>query len=419
MPANTIQQSILRSWPQALVFAAGYVFVLYTKGWDWGVAGWTFAGSVLVLLAYRALETQELLRKTFAYAIFFVTPVLSLTGQISVLTGFGGSGASLPWVGISFVTASLALHIFAGKLDAYRLWSSVVQPLRMNSGPVALIERPMARLTRARFWYYAGWILLGGFFYGVLSAAIQPFLILKGSTDPLDSLVFATLFEFYVYFNFSGITFMVYGLLSLAGVRTVVNFNTPFAARDVVGYWQRWHVSLTTVLKEVFFRPLKGRIGIAAGVYVVFLSSAAWHGVSLNYFLWGLFHATGWIFAYTIWRSFPFRRIGFWINFLTFPFFVVIGRLIFSESNIDVLLDKLDQLLHFSVNADALVLNMVVDGQTSVMLAAGALCIGMEVILGVRFRRYRLLRKKWAMLALLALCVLFGSTGLGGVYGAR
>lgn len=419
MPANALREPLSRNWPQLLVFVAGYGFLLYTKGWDWAVAGWTFAGSLLVLLAYPVIAQHAVLRKTFAYGIFFVTPVLSLTDQISVLTGFGGSGASLPWVGISFVAASLALHVFAGKLDFSRLWSSVLQPLRMNSGPVALIERPMPRLTPARFWLFTGWIVLGAFFYGVLSASIQPFLMLKASTDPLDTLVFATLFEFYVYFNFSGITFMVYGVLSLAGVRTVVNFNTPFAARDVVGYWQRWHVSLTTVLKEVFFRPLKGRIGIAAGVYVVFLSSAAWHGVSLNFFLWGLFHATGWIFAYTLWRRLPFRRIAFWINFLTFPFFVVIGRLIFSESDTSVLLDKLKRLSHFSFNADALVMNMVVDGQTLALLALGALCIGMEVVLGARFRRYRLLRKKSTLVVLLCLCAVFGSTGLGGVYGAR
>lgn len=408
-----------RVWTQAVVFAAGYLFVLYTKDWDLTVAIWTITGAFLVIPVYRLIEHRDLLRVTFAYLIFFVTPLLSLTGQISVLTGFGGSGASLPWVGISFVSASLALHVFSGKLDATRLWSSVLQPFRMNSGPVALIERPMPRLTPARAWYYGGWIVLGAFFYSVLSAAIQPFLVLKGSTDPLDTLIFATLFEFYVYFNFSGITFMVFGLLSLAGVRTVVNFNTPFAARDVVGYWQRWHVSLTTVLKEVFFRPLKGKIGIAASVFVVFLSSAAWHGVSLNFFLWGLFHAAGWIMTYTIWRSFPFRRLGIWINFLTFPFFVVIGRLIFSESDFEVLVEKLSRLLHFSVTPDSLALNMIVDARSGTMLAAGAACITAEILLGPRFRRYRLLRKRVIMLPLIAICFLFGTTGLGGVYGAR
>ena len=419
MPYYADKHPIGRILAQALVFVGGYVFVLYTKGWDLSLASWTFAGAFLALLSYRLVERRELMRMALAYAIFFVTPLLSLTGQISVLTGFGGSGSSLPWVGISFVSASLALHVFAGKLDASRLWSSVLQPLRMNSGPVALIERPMPRLTPARAWYFVGWIVLGAFFYSVLSASIQPFLVLKSSTDPLDTLVFATLFEFYVYFNFSGITFMVFGLLSLAGVRTVVNFNTPFAARDVVGYWQRWHVSLTSVLKAVFFRPLKGRIGIAASVYVVFLSSAAWHGVSLNFFLWGLFHATGWLIAYKIWTSFPFRRIGLWINFLLFPFFVVIGRLIFSESDFDVLMFKLDRLVHFSINPDALVMNMVIDARTGLLLAAAAVCIGAEVLLGSRFRRYRLLRKKWIMLLLLGVCAVFGSTGLGGVYGAR
>ena len=97
----------------------------------------------------------------------------------------------------------------------------------------------------------------------------------------------------------------------------------------------------------------------------------------------------------------------------------MIGRLIFSESDFDVLIVKLDRLLHFSINPDAMVMNMVIDAQTAAMLAACALCIGAEVLLGSRFRRYRLLRKNGIILLLLGMCAAFGSTGLGGVYGAR
>ncbi len=418
MTRPVILPSVPARWPPILVFVCGCAFVFYTNGWFAGI--WTVLLALVIWLTYAGLVNNEPTRKGFAYLVFFITPLLSMTGQISVLTGFGGSGASKPWVGVSFVTASLALHLFAGKLSFRELWLSILQPVRMNSGPVALTGSTMPRLTLARAWLYIGWLVLGAFFYCVLAAGIEPFLILKSSTEPLDILIFAILFEFYVYFNFSGITFMVFGILSLGGVRTVINFNTPFAARDVIGYWQRWHISLTTVLKHVFFKPIKKRLGMALAVTVVFMSSAAWHGVSINFFMWGLFHASAWLLTYAIARQLPWKRCAFWVNAIIFPFAVVIGRLIFSESDTQFLLIKLERLLlHFSVSQDAMVMNMIVDWQSVVMLGFGGLCVAAEVLSGVRFRRYRLLRKKWIMLLQLLCCLAIGSTGLGGVYGAR
>ena len=380
----------------------------------------TVALSMAVWSLYRLVYVTEVSRKALAYGVFFITPLLTYSGQIAVLTGFGGEGASLPWVGVSFVTAALALHIYQKKLAFSTLCLNILQPARMDSGPVALSNAPLARLRVRRVKVYVGWMVLGIFFYTVLATGLAPLLVLKDSTEPLDILVFAVIFELYVYFNFSGITFFVFGFLNLAGVRTTLNFNMPFSARNVIDYWQRWHVSLSGVLKEIFFKPLKRRFGLAVAVLVVFISSAAWHGMSLNFFIWGLFHASGWLLTYSIARGVPWRRLSLCINFVLFPFFVVVGRLIFSEANSDLLWLKLKQLFfNFSLSPQTWLFHLKVAGPSIALLLLVALFVALEFCARSGRRRYQLLRQRWTTPVLVLLSILLGSTGLGGVYGAR
>lgn len=401
-----------------LVFVLSFCYLTYL--YRAVPALFTITLSVSVWLLYRLVVQTELPRQLLAYAVFFITPFLTYTGQIAVLTGFGGEGASLPWVGVSFVTAALALHIYRKKLDFLILCLNILQPARMDSGPVAVDHAPLARLRAKRLREYLSWMVLGIFFYTVLATGLAPFLILRDSTEPLDILVFSIVFELYVYFNFSGLTFFVFGLLNLAGVRTTLNFNMPFAARDVIDYWQRWHISLSGVLKEIFFKPLKRNFGMVVAVVVVFLSSAAWHGMSLNFFIWGLFHAVGWLLTYAIVRTVLHRRVAMAINIVLFPFFIIIGRLIFSEPNTALLGLKLKQLFfNFSLSPQTWLFNLKVDGQTLLLLGMVLVCVALEIFAKRSRQRYQWLRRKWVTPLLLLLSIFLGSTGLGGVYGAR
>lgn len=380
----------------------------------------TIALSVLIWQLYCLIAAAELPRKALAYGVFFITPFLTYSGQIAVLTGFGGEGASLPWVGVSFVTAALALHIYQKKLDFLTLCLNILQPARMDSGPVALNNALLGRLRVRRLRVYSGWVVLGVFFYTVLATSLAPFLVLRDSTEPLDILIFAIIFELYVYFNFSGLTFVVFGLLNAAGVRTTLNFKMPFSARNMIDYWQRWHVSLSSVLKDIFYKPIQRNYGLVIAVIVVFLSSAAWHGMSLNFFIWGLFHAIGWLLTYALVRHLSDKRVALGINLLLFPFFVVVGRLIFSEANTALLGLKLHQLFfNFSLSPQTWLFNLKVDGQSLFLLGLMIGCVVLEIFATRGRRRYQWLRQKWVTPLLLLLSIFFGSTGLGGVYGAR
>lgn len=424
--------------PQVLavaVFAASYALIAYThphtaSGLWAGLYTVAVGGGVWLLYSVLGFPSgkRPALRRGLAYTVFFITPVLTLTGHIGVLTGFmaghGVRDSTLPWLGVSFVTAGLALHVFTGTLSVTRLVGHILHPLRWNSGPCALpvkphLMRPSWRPLRwRRVKFYGAWVVLGAFFYGVLAVGLAPLLVLKESADALDILAFSVAFEAYVYFNFSGISFMVFGVLNLVGVKTDVNFKSPFAARDVIGYWQRWHTSLGAVFKPLFFNPLKARWGLSAAVLGVFACSALWHGVSLNFMLWGVFHATGWLLTYRLARG-PFKRWGRWLNMLLFPVIVVFGRLIFSELDMPTLLFKLRQVMHFEGGRDAWLLHLEIDAQTGVTLLIAALVIAAEALLPQQCGTYRLWQQPWVTLLLLAVTLTLGSTGLGGVYGTR
>ncbi len=432
----TTALAALATLPALWVFALSYALLVYLKSWRASLC--TLAVGVLVWALYLCVRRRPRLRCGLAWAVFFFTPMLTASGQIGVLTGFGGSSLSLPWLGVSFVCAALAAHVLQAQLTWRTLWLHILQPLRFNSGPCALplsgkhignrSSAPRTGFARGRSWHYFRWMVLGAFFYGVLATGLAPLLLLKQSDDALDILLFAIIFEAYVYFNFSGICFMVYGALNLAGVTTLLNFKTPFAARDVIGYWQRWHVSLSGVLKLLFFNPVKARLGrrfgLPVAVLAVFIGSALWHGVSLNFMLWGVFHACGWLLAWAIAKYFA--RLGpgclrwaKWINGLSFPIIIVLGRLIFSEADSSILLHKFQQLAHFETSHEAWCLHLTLDFKTGAIVCAAAAYLLAEAVFTRRLRAYKLLRRSWVSALLLLLCLLLGNTGLGGVYGAR
>lgn len=405
-----------KSLPLLLFFVLSYGIAIYLKGWSVGL--YTLLAGISALMLTKFLDLSPASRKQLAYLVFFITPLLTAAGQIGTLTGFGRNAVSLPWQGIAFATSGIAFQIYQGGLTFSNLFGSILQPLRLISGPLPIAFAPSARITLQRFQIYAGWIILGGFFYGVLAAGIAPLLILRHSTESLDILFFAIIFEIYVYLNFCGISLIVSGILNLLGIRTGLNFNAPFSARNLIGYWQRWHISFSQVLKVLFFLPGRNVFGTYAAVIIVFLASSVWHGATLNFLIWGMFHALGWLITYYFSQSGR-GRLKQTINALLMILFILTGRLIFSEINTTILLTKVINLFSFNWTAEALALQMSLDAQTGLTIAACFGVIMLEIFFPKKMFHYKMLRKNWVLLPLLALTLAYGSNGFGSVYGSR
>jgi len=101
---------------------------------------------------------------------------------------------------------------------------------------------------------------------------------------------------FQIYYDFSGYSDMAIGLGQMFGFRIAENFNYPYISGSIREFWRRWHISLSTWFREYVYIPLGGnRCGRAQTVinkYIVFFTTGLWHGASLNFVVWGLFHGT-------------------------------------------------------------------------------------------------------------------------------
>jgi alginate O-acetyltransferase complex protein AlgI len=97
-----------------------------------------------------------------------------------------------------------------------------------------------------------------------------------------------------IYFDFSGYSDMAIGLGRMFGFEFLENFNYPYVARSVQDFWRRWHISLSTWFRDYLYIPLGGNRGSLAGtsfnLVAVFALCGIWHGASVNFLLWGLYH---------------------------------------------------------------------------------------------------------------------------------
>lgn len=100
-------------------------------------------------------------------------------------------------------------------------------------------------------------------------------------------------FAFQIYFDFSGYTDIARGSAKLLGFEIPVNFNAPYTAQSPTEFWHRWHISLSTWLRDYLFIPMGGSRGSAAKSYrnlmVTMLLGGLWHGAAMHFALWGAY----------------------------------------------------------------------------------------------------------------------------------
>ncbi|HBF39442.1 MAG TPA: hypothetical protein DDW50_19250, partial [Firmicutes bacterium] len=111
-------------------------------------------------------------------------------------------------------------------------------------------------------------------------------------------------YSFYLFFDFSGYSDLAIGVAMLLGFKVPENFKSPYLSRNIAEFWKRWHISLSSVLREYIFLPLVRGIskhfvrvprlvGTLGGYLTTFLICGLWHGNTLNFVFWGLWHGIG------------------------------------------------------------------------------------------------------------------------------
>jgi alginate O-acetyltransferase complex protein AlgI len=124
---------------------------------------------------------------------------------------------------------------------------------------------------------------------GVFDAAALGYAITTG-----EAWIGALAYSFQIYFDFSGYSDMALGLALLFGIKLPMNFNSPYKARNIVEFWRRWHITLSSFLRDYLYIPLGGnRYGGLLryrNLFIVMLLGGLWHGAAWTFVVWGGLH---------------------------------------------------------------------------------------------------------------------------------
>jgi alginate O-acetyltransferase complex protein AlgI len=120
-------------------------------------------------------------------------------------------------------------------------------------------------------------------------------------------------YAFQIYFDFSGYSDMAVGLALMMGFVLIQNFDSPYQADSITDFWRRWHISLSTWLRDYLYVPLGGNRKGPGRTYVnlmtVMLLGGLWHGASWNFVIWGGIHGGMLAFERAQGKNSPYRRL--------------------------------------------------------------------------------------------------------------
>lgn len=326
------------TWRNTFLFVFSLYFYYLSSGWfffllifstlvdyyiGWGIfrsenpsrRKWLVTLSVIVNLSVLAY---------FKYTFFFVETINDLTGaeiaQTDYLTALLNAvlqtdmptdSIILP-VGISFFT----FQTISYSVDIYRNKIKPVESIidfafyvsffpQLVAGPIVRASefvpqiRKHYRLTQEEF-HRASFLILAGLTKKMLiSDYISGNYVDRIFAEPLKHSGFENLMAVYgysiqIYCDFSGYTDVAIGVALLLGFRLPLNFNSPYKATSITDFWRRWHISLSSWLRDYLYIPLggnrKGRTRTYINLALTMLLGGLWHGAAWRFVIWGALH---------------------------------------------------------------------------------------------------------------------------------
>ena len=157
------------------------------------------------------------------------------------------------------------------------------------------------RFDAARFWGGLAIFCIGLFKKVVLADGVAPYAdavfvpVDQGAMPSMaEAWIAALAYTFQLYFDFSGYSDMAIGLSWMFNIRLPFNFNSPYKAVSISDFWRRWHISLSTFLRDYLYVPLggnrKGPVRRYINLGLTMLLGGLWHGASWSFVIWGALH---------------------------------------------------------------------------------------------------------------------------------
>jgi len=365
-----------------LLVAASYLFYGW---WDYRFLALLLASTVLDFSVGLGLQaTQELpLRRAwlglslagnlgmlgfFKYYGFFAESFATLLGHFGLRPSLLTLHVVLP-VGISFYTfqtLSYAIDVFRRKIPATRDFLRFATYVsffpQLVAGPIErgghLLPQFSQTRTIARTMVIEGlWLMIWGMFKKVVVADnLAPLVEMVYHAPPNSSpmVILATIaFGLQIYGDFSGYSDIARGIARVLGFELMLNFNLPYLATNPRDFWRRWHISLSTWLRDYLYISLGGnRLGrtrTALNLWLTMLLGGLWHGAAWNYVLWGCWHGGG-LVAHRAWSGDRNNAEGRWkpLAWAGTVLFVSYGWLLFRAGSLERILALTSALAHWN-----------------------------------------------------------------------
>lgn len=329
------------------LLAASYFFYAC---WDWRFLGLIFISTLMEYACALEIDCQQIesqrkffltlslvfnivLLGFFKYFNFFTHGLVSLGSLVGWDIPLPALHVILP-VGISFYTfqgMSYTVDVYhrqakpARKLLDYALYVSFFPQLL--AGPIGRVKFLLVQVLEPRVITGArireGLYLVGfGFFKKVfvadnLAPIVSHVFSKGGGLSAWEVLLGCYAFSFQIYADFSGYSDIARGLSKMMGFELMLNFNLPYFSTSPRDFWRRWHISLSSWLRDYLYIPLGGSKQGALRTYASLLLTMSlgglWHGAAWTFVAWGIYHGILLIFNRTFSRTS--ERVGSFFGF--------------------------------------------------------------------------------------------------------
>ena len=374
-------------WQNRLLLIASYIFY---GAWDWRFLSLICLSTALDYIFGLKIYQAENPRARKFWITLSIVCNLSVLGFFKYFNFFAASlqsllqlfGVAFSWhawtiilpVGISFYTfqsMSYTIDIYRKEIEPVRRFSDFMLFVsffpQLVAGPIERAKHLLPQILHPRILtlerFYAGCYLI---FWGLF----EKVFVADNLAKTVDSVFNATApypgmmvllsvyaFAFQIYCDFDGYSNIARGLAKLMGFDLMLNFRWPYFATNPQGFWSRWHISLSSWMRDYIYIPLggnrKGHLITYRNLAITMLLAGLWHGAAWTFVAWGTYHGfllilhrilKPWFDKRSLSDSLPIRNLWFCLKVIFFFHLVGFGWLIFRARSMTQISQMLGSL---------------------------------------------------------------------------
>lgn len=307
-----------------MLLVASYVFYAW---WDWRFLSLIVISTCVDYFVALGISTSQNRRRkrvlcivsvcvnlsilgVFKYYGFFADQLGHILSVIGLTLGPASRSIILP-LGISFYTfqtMSYTIDVFRGTAEPERNFFDFALYVsffpQLVAGPIERASRLLPQITSPRTYTSAAFsegllLIITGLFKKIVIAdnmapLVNTIFARSSPVSGLECWIAVYAFALQIYGDFSGYSAIARGTARLLGFNLMTNFRMPYMASSPAEFWRRWHISLSTWLRDYLYVPMGGnRHGTAVtyrNIAITMLLGGLWHGASWTFIAWGAYH---------------------------------------------------------------------------------------------------------------------------------